>query len=342
MKTIEWKGDHVLLIDQAKLPLRLEYVKCEEYEDLAKAIENMNIRGAPAIGVAAAMGLALAVKKSRKSSLEDVLKDLYSAADRLRKTRPTAVNLFWSIERVLSKVREASTKKELEELVEKEALSIAEEDIRINMAIGDNGASLVEDGDSILTHCNAGALACVEYGTALGIIRSAVRQRKRIHVYACETRPLLQGARLTAFELMQENIPVTLITDNMAGYVMSRGLVSKVIVGADRILSSGHVINKIGTYGLSVLAKHHNIPFIVAAPTSSFDLKSKVDQVVIEHRSPKEVTHIQEVQIAPTDVNVINPAFDITPPENVSYLVTERGIVTPPFEKHIPLIFERP
>ena len=342
MKTIEWKGDHVLLIDQAKLPLRLEYVKCEEYEDLAKAIENMNIRGAPAIGVAAAMGLALAVKKSRKSSLEDVLKDLYSAADRLRKTRPTAVNLFWSIERVLSKVREASTKKELEELVEKEALSIAEEDIRINMAIGDNGASLVEDGDSILTHCNAGALACVEYGTALGIIRSAVRQRKRIHVYACETRPLLQGARLTAFELMQENIPVTLITDNMAGYVMSRGLVSKVIVGADRILSSGHVINKIGTYGLSVLAKHHNIPFIVAAPTSSFDLKSKVDQVVIEHRSPKEVTHIQEVQIAPTGVNVINPAFDITPPENVSYLVTERGIVTPPFEKHIPLIFKKP
>ncbi|RLE52855.1 MAG: S-methyl-5-thioribose-1-phosphate isomerase [Candidatus Methanomethylicota archaeon] len=335
MRTIEWKGDHVLILDQAKLPLKLEYLRCESYEDVAKAIEDMNIRGAPAIGVAAAMGLALAVKRCKGLSLEKIRSELYKAAERLRKTRPTAVNLFWSIDRVLSKAARASSSEELVKAVEEEALLMAEEDVKVNLAIGDAGAELIDDGDGVMTHCNAGALACVGYGTALGIIRSAVKQGKRIRVFACETRPLLQGARLTAFELMQDGIPVTLITDNMAGYVMSKGLVNKVVVGADRVLSSGHVINKIGTYSLSILAKYHKIPFIVAAPTSSFDLKSRVEDVVIEHRSPKEVTHVFGVQVAPNGVEVLNPAFDITPPENISHIVTERGVIGPPFEENI-------
>lgn len=338
MRTIEWKEDHIIMVDQTKLPSKLEYVVCNNYEEVAKAIENMNIRGAPAIGVAAAMGLALAVRRSKKQDLNGVLIDLREAAERIKRTRPTAVNLFWSVERILAKAKLATSKEELIKNVVDEALKIAEEDLEVNMSIGEHGSDLLNDGDAVMTYCNAGALACTDYGTALGVIRSAVKKGMRIKVYVCETRPLLQGARLTAFELLHDNLPVTLITDNMAGYVMSKKLVNKVIVGADRILSTGHVINKIGTYGLSILAKYHGIPFIVAAPTSSFDLRSRVEDVVIEHRDPAEVTHICGVRVAPEGVSALNPAFDVTPPENVSYIVTEKGIITPPYYRSIPRI----
>ncbi|MEJ5292029.1 MAG: S-methyl-5-thioribose-1-phosphate isomerase [Candidatus Methanosuratincola sp.] len=331
IRTIEWKNDGVYIIDQTALPDGLRIIRCEDHERLANAIERMEIRGAPAIGVAAAMGIALAAKNSNGSELQE---QLLRAYNRLKSTRPTARNLFWALER-MRRVWEGSlneSENAIKERIIDEALAIAEEDVAVCRAIGKNGAALISDGDGVLTHCNAGALACVEHGTALGVIRTAFENGKRFVVYSCETRPLLQGARLTAFELKHEKIPFKLITDNMAAYVMKKGLVKKVIVGADLITRYGDVVNKIGTYGLAVLAKHHNIPFYVAAPLSTVDLNADPDSVIIEERSPSEVTHIRGVRISPEDTEALNPAFDLTPRQLVSAIITEKGVAYPPYD----------
>jgi len=330
IRTIWWEKNYVVIIDQRLLPHKLRYLKIRNYREMAKAIKEMAIRGAPAIGVAAAMGLALAVVNARTSSREVLMKKLEEAAEVIRSTRPTAVNLFWAIDRILSVAREAQSRDDLREKIKKEALKIAEEDIEVNKKIGENGSRLINDGDKILTHCNAGALATVGYGTALGVIRAAYNQGKKILVYASETRPRLQGARLTTWELIREGIPVKLITDNMASFLMQRREITKVIVGADRILAkTGHVINKIGTLTHAISAKYYNIPFIVAAPFSSIDFKHNVDEVIIEERDVREVLYIDNARIAPKGVEAYNPAFDITPPELVSYIVTENGVYKP-------------
>lgn len=330
LRTIWWDRGSVIIIDQRLLPHKLKYLRLKSYVEVAKAIKNMVIRGAPAIGVAAAMGLALAVVNLKTNNREILMNRLEKAADTIRSTRPTAVNLFWAIDRVMEVARETSSVEELKKKVLEEALKMAEEDIEVNKMIGEHGSKLIEDGDRILTHCNAGALATVGYGTALGIIRTAYKQGKKITVYASETRPRLQGAKLTVWELLREHIPVKLITDNMAAFLMQRGEISKVIVGADRIIAkTGHVINKIGTLSHAIAAKYYGVPFIVAAPVSSIDFKNVLEEVVIEERDVREVLYIDNVRIAPKGVEAINPAFDITPPELVSYIVTERGIFKP-------------
>lgn len=343
MKTISYSDGIVRILDQTILPHKVEYISCKTYEEVAKCIEIMNIRGAPAIGVAAAFGLALAAYNIPMNVNTDEFKSkMRQAGDRLRITRPTAVNLFWAIDRVLDILNQAGTVKELKEKIVNEALSIAQEDYEINRSIGQHGASLIKDGDTILTHCNAGELATSgEYGTALAVIKVAFEQGKKIHVYADETRPRLQGARLTAFELHENGIPVTIISDNMAGWVFSKGKINCVIVGADRILKTGHVTNKIGTYSVSILANYHKVPFYVAAPRSTFDLKTDYKDVIIEERDKREVTHIGDHQITPTGVPVINPAFDITPPELVTAIITENGIIEPPYEKNIMELFSK-
>lgn len=334
LRTIEWKADGVHLIDQTALPNEFRIIRCDSYERVAEAIERMEIRGAPAIGVAAAMGVALAAKNCECDDFEGFVAELEKAYNRLRATRPTARNLFWALERMrrVWAGRLNGTVRGLRERIINEARAIAEEDVAVCRAIGRNGSELIAEGDGVMTHCNAGALACVEYGTALGVIRSAFESGKRFIVYASETRPLLQGARLTAFELKTENIPFKLVTDNMAGYLMYKGLVKKVIVGADLITRSGDVVNKIGTYGLAVLAKQHGIPFYVAAPLSTIDLTKEIGEIVIEERSPKEVTEIRGVRIAPEGIDVLNPAFDFTPNEFVSAIITERGVIHPPYD----------
>ena len=332
IRTIEWKDDGVYIIDQTILPDELKTIRCEDYERIAKAIEGMEIRGAPAIGVAAAMGIALAAKNC--SNERELKEQLVKAYNRLKSTRPTARNLFWALER-MRKVWEGSLDKSsaaLKERVINEALQIAEEDVAVCRSIGKNGSALISDGDGILTHCNAGALACVEHGTALGIMRTAFKEGKKFLVYSSETRPLLQGARLTAFELKHEKIPFKMITDNMAAYVMEKGFVNKVIVGADLITRYGDVFNKIGTYGLAVLAKHHKIPFYVAAPLSTIDLNARPGTVTIEERAQSEVTHIRGVRITPDGTEVINPAFDLTPGELVAAIITEKGVICPPYD----------
>ena len=326
MRTIEWREGTVLTPDQTKLPLETVTLQIRTCDQMAEAIKNLRVRGAPLLGAAAAFGIALTAYHSKASTKEKLLAELEDAAVTIKRTRPTAVNLFWAADRVLAKARGSSgTVEKLRLLVVQEAQKIADEDAEANRAIGRNGAALIKDGDTILTHCNAGELATVEYGTALGVIRAAWEQGKKIKVIADETRPLLQGARLTAYELMRDGIPVTLITDNMAGYVMSKGLVNVVIVGADRIVQDA-VFNKIGTYGVAVLAKEHNVPFYVAAPKSTFDLTRKAADVTIEERNPAEVTHIGGIQIAPTGVNVFNPAFDATPLKYISGIIHENGI----------------
>jgi len=295
--------------------------------DVADAIKTMKIRGAPLLGVAAAFALALAACSSKSKQRKQLLSDLEEAAETVRETRPTAVNLFWAIDRVLNVAKSFSgDAKGLAILVVEEAKRIADEDATANHLIGKHGAELILDGDIVLTHCNAGALATVEYGTALGVIRASWKQGKKIRVIATETRPQLQGARLTTYELKRDGIPVTLITDSMVGYVMYRGLVTKVIVGADRIVQDA-VINKIGTYNIAVLSKEHKIPFYVAAPKSTFDFARKASDVVIEERKPEEVTHVGSQRIAPEGVAVLNPAFDITPLEYVTAIVCEGGIL---------------
>jgi methylthioribose-1-phosphate isomerase len=310
-----------------KLPYETVFLEMKTCDDIASAIKNMKIRGAPLLGAAAAYALALAAYHSKAKNRDELINELEMAAEILRRTRPTAVNLFWAIERILGKAKTFSgSAKELAAFVVEEAKRIADEDAEANRLIGKHGAELICDGDVILTHCNAGALATVEYGTALGVIRAAWEQRKRIRVIATETRPKLQGARLTAYELKRDGIPVTLVTDNMVGYIMYKQLADKVIVGADRIVQDA-VINKIGTFTIAVLAKEHKIPFYVAAPKSTFDLTRKSANVTIEERKPEEVTHIGSQRIAPEGVDVLNPAFDITPLKYVTAIICESGIL---------------
>ena len=293
---------------------------------MAEAIKVLRVRGAPLLGAAAGFGVALAAYHSKAKTKEKLLSELEDAGSIIKRQRPTAVNLFWGVDRVLNKVKSVSgSLEELKATVIEEAQKIADEDAAQNRAIGKNGVVLIEDGDTILTHCNAGELATVEYGTALGVVRAAWEQGKKFKVIADETRPLLQGARLTAYELKRDGIPVTLITDNMAGYIMSKRLINKVIVGSDRIVQDG-VVNKIGTYSVAVLAHEHGIPFYVAAPKSTFDLAHKSSDVIIEERKPEEVTYIGSQQIAPDGVNVMNPAFDITPLKYVSAIICETQV----------------
>jgi len=329
MRTIEWKSGKVVTVDQTKLPHEYVLIEMENCEQIAEAIKTMKIRGAPLIGAAAAYGMALTAYNSKAKTRMELLAELESCAEKLKRTRPTAVNLFWAVERVLKAARSiaAATEEVVKKVIE-EANLIAEEDVKANRKIGEFGSKLIEDGDIILTHCNAGSLATVDYGTALGVIRAAWENGKRIKVFATETRPKLQGARLTVYELKREGIPVTLITDNMVGYVMYRGLIDKVVVGADRIVRDA-VINKIGTYTIAVLAYTHKVPFYVAAPTSTFDFERFSSQVLIEERNPREVTHVLSVPIAPKGVKVMNPAFDITPLKYVSAIICEKGILRP-------------
>ena len=344
MKTIEWKDGKVFLIDQRKLPLKYKIINCSSYQEVAEAIKKMKIRGAPAIGVAAAFGIALAAYSSKADTYKEFSLDMEKAKKCLALTRPTAVNLFWALERMMNLI---NTKKdvdlfELKDIILQEAKDIAREDIEINKAMGKYGASLIKDGDNILTHCNAGALATVDHGTALGVIRTAFKEGKKIHVYVDETRPVLQGARLTAWELMQERIPLTLITDSMAGFLMSQKKINLIIVGADRIARNGDVVNKIGTYSLSVLARENKVPFYVAAPISTIDVSlSSGKEIPIEERNPKEITHILDKQIAPTGVKVFNPAFDLTSHRYVEAIITEKGVIRKPFEKNIKSVVSR-
>lgn len=326
MRTIRWQNGTVVTIDQTRLPHETVFLKIKTCNEMADAIKTMKIRGAPLLGAAAAFALALTAYHSKAKSEEKLLDELEDVARIVKETRPTAVNLFWAMDRILSKARNISGNAEqLKSLVVEEAQKIADEDAAANRLIGKNGAELIHDGDVVLTHCNAGELATVEYGTALGVVRAAWEQGKKIRVIATETRPKLQGARLTTYELKRDCIPVTLITDNMVGYVMHRQLVSEVIVGADRIVQDA-VINKIGTFSIAVLAMEHHVPFYVAAPKSTFDLARKSADVIIEERDAKEVTHIGSYRIATEGVDVLNPAFDITPLKYVSAIICESGI----------------
>ncbi|MFC1486205.1 S-methyl-5-thioribose-1-phosphate isomerase [Thermoproteota archaeon] len=329
MRTIEWKDGTVIIIDQTKLPNESVWISITNYKSMASAIKEMKVRGAPLIGVSAAYGLALTAFHSKAKTKKELLNELKTSAAVLGKTRPTAVNLFWAIDRIMKKAQETTgTKEALVEALVAEAQMMADEDVQTNRKMGKFGAELIEDGDTILTHCNAGSLATVDYGTALGVIRGAIDAGKNIKVISCETRPRLQGARLTCYELMRDGIPVTLISDTMVGYVMSRGMVDKVVVGADRIVQDA-VLNKIGTYNIAVLAYEHRIPFYVAAPMSTMDQSSTSEDAVIEERNPNEITNIGCERIAPEGIKVLNPAFDITPLEFVDAVITEEGILCP-------------
>lgn len=340
--TIDWKNDTVIMIDQRKLPAEEVYNKYDSHKQVADAIRKMVIRGAPAIGVAAAMGIALWAIKNTSQTKEDFLEDMNTVCNQFERTRPTAVNLFWAIKR-MKKLVENNMQEDLQILkdsLREEALRIRDEDIEICKNIGDNGSELLKKDSVVFTHCNAGGLATAGYGTALGVIRSAHNRGKNVSVISSETRPFLQGSRLTAWELSRDGIPVTLVTDNMAGHVISRGMTDAVIVGADRIASNGDVANKIGTYTLSVLAKYHMIPFYVAAPVSTIDFDCVSGQdIPIEQRDKEEVTHIGDKRIA-ADVEIYNPAFDITPNENITCIITEKGIITPPYNKTLPKLLE--
>ncbi len=329
LRTVEWINGHVRMIDQTKLPYQFVYVNLKNYRQVAKAIRDMTVRGAPAIGVAAAMGMALAANAYRTKKREQLMSELGTAADVLRKSRPTARNLFWGIDAVIRRAKAtAGGAGEVVAAVVKQAQEMAEEDVQANKKIGEYGARLINDGDQILTHCNTGTLATVSYGTALAPIRSAVRQGKRVKVIATETRPRLQGAKLTTYELLSDKIPVTLIVDGAVGYVMRQGMVQKAIVGADRITRK-FVANKVGTYLIALAAQANQIPFYVAAPSSTFDLQGEGSDVKIEERSAQEITHIRGKRIPPMGVPVYNPAFDLTPVELVQGFITEKGIDSP-------------
>jgi methylthioribose-1-phosphate isomerase len=335
LKTIFWDGGKVLLIDQTKLPDRLEYIECNSLDRIIQAINTMEIRGAPAIGVAAAMALALVAVNSKAKSRISLLEELEEGARRIRKTRPTAWNLFWAVDRIIKKAQGFNGNFEsLRELVITEARAIAEEDVAINKTLGMQGAELIEDGDTVGTICNAGWLATAgEYGTALGVVKAAHELGKHISVIALETRPVLQGARLTAWELRQDGIPVRVIVDGAVGYCLSRGMIDKFIVGADRIVAKDgcHVINKVGTYTAAVASRRHNIPFYVAAPLSTFDFTHGIEEVIIEERGPIEVAEVAGRRVLAEGTEVFNPAFDITPPSLVDAIITERGVLLPPF-----------
>jgi methylthioribose-1-phosphate isomerase len=336
VRTIEWRSGAVVMLDQRVLPTREVYRVYRDHKEVARAIKDMVIRGAPAIGVAAAMGIALGARTLRTS---DPTRDFERLCRTFAATRPTAVNLFWAIDRMrrVFKRNKHRSPDTLKTILEREALAIHDEDVAANRQLGEHGAALLEDGATVLTHCNAGALATAGYGTALAIVRAAIEAGKRIQVIACETRPFLQGARLTAWELKKDRIPVTLITDNMAGHLMQRGKISCVIVGTDRTAANGDVANKIGTYPLAVLAHRHAIPFYVAAPTSSIDLACPTgDKIPIEERPIREVTHVFDRQIAPSGIRILNPAFDVTPNELVTAIVTERGVARQPLGRTLP------
>ena len=339
LKTVEWKDNSVIMIDQTKLPKNLEYVTYTDYNDVATAIRNLVVRGAPAIGVSGAFGLALAALQSPSETIDGLLSDLEKAKKILFETRPTAVNLSWALEQIMQIAKQSETVSEIRNDVIIKAKQMAEEDININKQMGKNGAKLFQDNDTIMTHCNAGALATVAYGTALGVIRATNESGKNIKVIATETRPVQQGSRLTAFELKHDGIDVSLIPDTAVGYTMANDLVNGVVVGADRVLQTGHVFNKIGTYQIATMAKQHKIPFYVAAPLSTFDLKSRPEEIIIEQRKPSEVTGIGDKKTAPDGIDVINPAFDMTPPELISGIITENGIAKPPFQESIKELF---
>src|SRR5918993_1199119 len=308
--TVAWKNNSVMLIDQTKLPNKLVYVRCRNYEEVADVIRKLVVRGAPAIGVTAAFGLALAAQQSNAKTLPELMTDMDNAFKVLRATRPTAVNLFWALERVMGKGMHAKSIQEAKSAVLNEALKMAEEDIETNRKIGAHGLKLFKDGYIVLSHCNAGSIAT-------------------------ETRPVMQGSRLTAFELLHDDIDVSLITDTAVGHMMAKGAINHVIVGADRVLHTGHVFNKIGTYQVAILANKHNIPFYVAAPLSTFDFESNPDDVIIEDRSVDEVIKVGRKRIAPKGVRVFNPAFDMTPPELITGIITQKGLLKPPFEKNL-------
>jgi methylthioribose-1-phosphate isomerase len=334
IKTLEWTNSGVRFIDQTKLPMEEVYVTCRTYQEVAAAIRDMVVRGAPAIGVAAAMGIALGVQQSAAKDVASLRLDFEQIAKTIGETRPTAVNLFWAIRRMKETfVSTSGNVPEIKAALVREAQQMYVEDIAANQAMGQHGATLMPASGGVLTHCNAGGLATCGYGTALGVIRAAVASGKKIHVYADETRPFLQGSRLTAWELMKDGIPTTVIADNMAGAMMKQGKIAAAVVGADRIAANGDVANKIGTYTVAVLAKEHGIPFYVAAPWSTVDMNTPDgDQIPIEQRSAKEVTHHAGKQVAPDGVLVENPAFDVTPNKYVTAIITERGIARAPYD----------
>ncbi len=334
LPTIEWKDDRIIMVDQRKLPVEEIYHELKTFEEVAEAIEKMIIRGAPAIGIAAAMGIALGYKNLGKDDKNAFL----NICERLSKTRPTAKNLFWAIDRMKIKYESSQGKSygEKSKALIEEALEIEREDVEMNKKMGEFGNSLIDNGDTILTHCNAGALATGGYGTALGVIRAAHFSGKKIRVFADETRPFLQGARLTTWELLKDGIETYLISDNMAGFFMKKGEIKKVVVGADRIVANGDFANKIGTYSVAVLAKEHGIPFYVAAPYSTFDLSLRSgEEIPIEERNRNEVLVINGKRIAPEEVKIKNPAFDVTPSRYVSGIITEKGVILPPYEENI-------
>jgi methylthioribose-1-phosphate isomerase len=336
IKTLEWTDAGVRFIDQRKLPVEEVYVTCKTYQEVADAIREMTVRGAPAIGVAAAMGVALGTRDTEATSATELRQRFEQICQTMAATRPTAVNLFWAIRRMQKKFDSLAhfPVPQIKEALIREAQHMYVEDIAANEAMGRHGAALIPASGGVLTHCNAGALATCGYGTALGVIRAALASGKKVHVYADETRPFLQGSRLTAWELMKDGIPTTVISDNMAGAMMKQGKIASVIVGADRIAANGDVANKIGTYTIAVLAHEHGIPFYVAAPFSSVDLNTPTgEQIPIEQRSPREVTHLAGVPVTPEGVSVENPAFDITPNRYVSAIITERGVARPPLHE---------
>jgi methylthioribose-1-phosphate isomerase len=348
MRTLEWVGDsdgHVRLIDQTLLPTRLEHRDCRTVEEVWEAIRSLRVRGAPAIGIAAAMGVVLGMQRFQDSGRGAYRQRLREVTAYLRSSRPTAVNLFWALDRMerrVEQIAEQQTPSQLTRALLQEALSIEEEDRQMCRAIGRWGASLVDDGRGVLTHCNAGGLATADYGTALAVLFTAAEQGRRFHVFADETRPLLQGARLTAWELQQRGIPVTLICDNMAAQVMKEGRVHVVLVGADRIAANGDTANKVGTYGVALLAQAHGIPFYVAAPSSTFDLSLPTgDAIPIEQRDPREVTHGFGRQTAPEGIQVYNPAFDVTPARLIAGMVTEKGLIRPVDASSIRAVLEK-
>ena len=340
LRTVEWKDNKVIMIEQTKLPTELIFVEYDDFNQVANAIKTLIVRGAPAIGVSGAFGLGLAALQSKATTKEELLLDLEDARKILFATRPTAVNLGWGLEKIMNVAKTGETTQQIRELVIFTAKKMAEEDIEINKTMGKFGSVLFDNNDTIMTHCNAGALATVAYGTALGVIRATRESGKNIKVIATETRPVQQGSRLTAFELKHDGFDVSLIPDTAVGYSMANGLVDKVVVGADRIVRTGHVFNKIGTYQVATMAKQHGIPFYVAAPLSTFDMKTDAKDVIIEMRKGTEVTGIGDKKTAPDDINVINPAFDMTPPELITAIITEKGVVTAPYEESILKLFQ--
>ena len=340
LRTVEWKDNKVVMIDQTKLPNELVFVEYDDFNQVADAISTLVVRGAPAIGVSGAFGLALAALQSKATTKDELLSDLEHARKILFATRPTAINLGWGLEKIMDVAICGNSVEQIKELVVSKAKQMADEDIEINKTMGKMGSVLFDNDDTIMTHCNAGALATVAYGTALGVIRATRESGKNVKVIATETRPIQQGSRLTVFELKHDGFDVSLIPDTAVGYSMANGLVNKVVVGADRIVKTGHVFNKIGTYQVATMAKQHGIPFYVAAPLSTIDMETKAEDVIIEMRKGSEVTGTGEKKTAPDDINVINPAFDMTPPELISGIITEKGVATAPYEESLKKLFQ--